>query len=162
MILLIVSIKKLVVQLKKDINAKFPEYQAKFSSNRRNFYIHMGLDKSLFGYGNFKKILEKVECFLNEHLRNKFIPIFPPKLIHSTKWKHDYILVKRMTKCDNKYIPKYVPNILKWYERDGLETWHLQIKCNDFIINTDEHFKQMKITSFDIFKNNVCTEKRKQ
>ena len=67
-----------------------------------------------------------------------------------------------MAKCDNKYIPKYVPNILKWYERDGLETWHLQIKCNDFIINTDEHFKQMKITNFDIFKNNVCAEKRKQ
>ena len=76
------SIKKLVVQLEKYINAKFPEYQAKFYSNRRNFYIHMGLDNSLFGYGNFKKLLEDIECFLNEHLPNKFISIFPPKLIH--------------------------------------------------------------------------------
>ena len=67
-----------------------------------------------------------------------------------------------MAKCDNKFIPKYVPNNLKWYERDGLETWHLQNKCNDFINNTDEHFKQMRITNFDIFKNNVCTEKLKQ
>ena len=64
-----------------------------------------------------------------------------------------------MAKCDNKYILKYVPNNLKWCERDGLETWHLQNKCNDFINNTDEHFKQMRIINFDIFRNNVCTEK---
>ena len=43
------SIKKLVVQLEKHIHATFPEYQVKFYSNWRNFYIHMGLDKSLFG-----------------------------------------------------------------------------------------------------------------
>ena len=48
------SIKKLIIQLEKHINAKFPEYQAKFYFNRRNNYIHMGLDKSLFGYANFK------------------------------------------------------------------------------------------------------------
>ena len=89
---------KLVVQLEKDIEAKFPEYQAKFYSNRRNFYIHMGLGKSLFGYKNFKKLLEEVDCFLNEHLSNKFVCIFPSKLIHSTKWKHDYIIYKKMPK----------------------------------------------------------------
>ena len=31
---------------------------------------------------------------------------------------------------DNKFIPKCVPNDLKWYERDGLDTWYLQNKCN--------------------------------
>lgn len=67
-----------------------------------------------------------------------------------------------MAKYDNRYIPKFVPNNLKWYERDGLETWYLQNKCNDFINNTDEHFKQMKIINFDIIKNNVSTEKLKQ
>ena len=41
------SIKNLVMQLEKHITLKFPEYDAKFYSNRRNFYIHMGLDKSL-------------------------------------------------------------------------------------------------------------------
>ena len=60
-----------------------------------------------------------------------------------------------MAKCNNKYIPEYVPKNLKWYERDGLETWYLQNKCNDFINNTEEHFKQMKITNFDIIKKNV-------
>ena len=156
------SIKKLVNRLEKHVNVKFPEYQAKFYSNRRNFYIHMGLDNSLFGYENFKKLLEEVENFLNEHLPNKFISIFPPKLIYSTKWKHDYIISKKMAKFDNKFIPKYVPNDLKWYERDGLDTWYLQNKCADFINNTDEHFKQMKITNFDMIRNDVSKDKIKQ
>ena len=50
------SIKKLVVQLERHILNKFPERQAKFYSNRRNFYIDMGLDKSLFGFEKYKKL----------------------------------------------------------------------------------------------------------
>ena len=122
----------------------------------------MGLDNSLFGYENFKKLLEEVENLLNEHLPNKFISIFPPKLIYSTKWKHDYIISKKMAKFDNKFIPKYVPNDLKWYERDRLDTWCLQNKCNDFLNDTDEDFKQMKIINFEMIKNNASTEKLKQ
>ena len=49
------SIKKLVNRVEKHVNVKFPEHQAKFYSNRRNFYKHTGLEKSLFGYENFKK-----------------------------------------------------------------------------------------------------------
>ena len=89
------SIKKLVVQLEKHINVKFPEYEAKFYSNQRNLFIHMGLDKSLFGYKHFRKLLTEINCFLNEHLPNKFNCFFPPKLLHSTKWKHDYILSRK-------------------------------------------------------------------
>ena len=56
---------------------------------------------------------------------------------------------------DNKFIPKCVPNDLKWYERDGLDTWYLQNKFNEFINNTDSYFKRMKITNFDLVKNDV-------
>ena len=122
----------------------------------------MGLDNSLFGYENFKKLLEEVENLLNEHLTNKFISIFPPKLIYSTKWKHDYIISKKMAKFDNKFIPKYVPDDLKWYERDGLDTLYLQNKCADFINNTYKHFKQMKIKVFGMIRNNVSKDKIKQ
>ena len=89
------SIKKLVLQLEKHIAVKFPEYDSKFYSNRWNVYIHMGLDKSLFSFENYQKLLNEVDCFLNEHLEKKFIPIFPPKLIYFTKWKHDYIVCKK-------------------------------------------------------------------
>ena len=87
------SVKKLVIQLGKHIDLKFPEHHAKFSLNRRNFYIHMRLDNSILGYTNFKKLLE-VDLFLNEHLPNKFISNFP-KLIHSTTWKFDYIVASK-------------------------------------------------------------------
>ena len=55
------------MQLEKHINVKFPEYQAKFYSNRQNLYIHMGLDQSLFSFENFRKPLQEIDCFLNEH-----------------------------------------------------------------------------------------------
>ena len=58
-------------------------------------YIHTGLDVSLFSNENYKHVLQKVESFLNEHLKNKFICLFPPKLIHSTNWKHDYIISRK-------------------------------------------------------------------
>ena len=80
------SIKKLVIQLEKQIYLKFPEYNARFCSNRRNNYIHMGLDSSLFGYTNFKKLLDELDFFLNEYLPHQFISVFPPKLIHSKEW----------------------------------------------------------------------------
>ena len=89
------SIKKLVKQLEKHIDIKFAEYEGKFSSNRRNKYIHIELDKSLFSFENYKQVFREVESFLNEHLKNKFICLFPPKLIHSAKWKHDYIISRK-------------------------------------------------------------------
>ena len=45
-------------------------------------------------------------------------------------------------RANNEFIPKYVPNNLKWYERDGLGTWYLQNKCNEFLEDTDLHLKQ--------------------
>ena len=51
--------------------------------------------------------------------------------------------------ADNKFIPKYIPNDLKWQEKDGLDTWYLKNKCDDFINNTDTHFEKFRITNFD-------------
>ena len=63
---------------------------------------------------------------------------------------------------DNKFIPKDVANDLKWYEKDGLDTWYLQNKCADYLMDTDEHFKKMKIVSFDMIKSEVSQVKLKQ
>ena len=63
---------------------------------------------------------------------------------------------------ENKFIPKYVPNDLKWQEKDGLDTCYLQNKCADFLMDTDEHFKKMKVVNFDMVKNEVSQEKIKQ
>ena len=78
-------IKKLMKQLEEHGKNRFPECDAKFYSNCRNFYIHMGLDRSLFSFENYKILLQETDSFLGEHLPNKFTSVYPPKLIFSTK-----------------------------------------------------------------------------
>ena len=80
--------------MKKQIRNKFPDFDAKFYSNRRNSCIHMGLDKTIFSYSNFKTLLEEVTSFLDEHIPNKFSSNFP-KSIHSTKSRFDHILATK-------------------------------------------------------------------
>ena len=55
-----------------------------------------------------------------------------------------------MWKVGNTFVPKFIPDNLKWYERDGLETWYLRNKCSEFLEDTDSHFKYRKIVNFDI------------
>ena len=47
---------------------------------------------------------------------------------------------KMNKKVDNHFVPNFVPNNLSWYERDGLMTWFDQVKCQEFLENTDDHF----------------------
>ena len=89
------TIKKVVIQLEKFSGLKFAQNAAKFYANRRNFYIHLGLDKSLFSFENYKEFLIEVNKFLFEHLHKDFARVYPPKLVLSTKWKHDYIIYSK-------------------------------------------------------------------
>ena len=89
------SIKKVAAQLEKHMSSKFSEHNSKFYANRRDFYIHLGLDKSLFSFENYKQFLQEVNSFLTEHLHTQFSNVFPPKLVISTKWNHDYIVYKK-------------------------------------------------------------------
>ena len=90
------TIEKRVAQLQKHISIKFPEYGTKFYANRRNYYIHLGLDKLLFSFENYKQFLREINNYLNEHLCSQFKSIFPMNLVLSTKWKHDYIIYSKV------------------------------------------------------------------
>ena len=65
-------------------------------------------------------------------------------------------------KADNVFIPKYVPNNLKWYEEDALDSCYLENKCNKFLKDTDLNFKQRQTVNFDIIKNGVSEKTIKQ
>ena len=58
----------------------------------------------------------------------------------------------------NTYVPKFVPDNLPWYERDGLITWYDQQKCEDFLRDNDKHFKETKIIKFNIIYREICGE----
>ena len=61
-------------------------------------------------------------------------------------------LILTISNFTSNYIPEYVPNNLKWYERDGLMTYIDQLKYNSFVRNTDEHFEKTQAINFDIIR----------
>ena len=62
----IMSIKKSILILEKDFKKKFTELNAPFYSTRRYMCVHIGLDKAIFAYSNFNKIINE----LNKYLMN--------------------------------------------------------------------------------------------
>ena len=87
--------KKIITKLQILMKQKFPHYDSRFYANCHNTYIHLGLDKSLFSFDDYKEFLNTIDKFLSEQLRVEFKIVDPPKLVISTKWKHDYIIRSR-------------------------------------------------------------------
>ena len=56
-------------------------------------------------------------------------------------------------KLDNTFIPEFILNNVPWYDRDGLNTWYKQNKCKEFLEDTDNHFKNLETTNFDMIYN---------
>ena len=50
----------------------------------------------------------------------------------------------------NNYIPKYAPEDLPWYEKDGLPTYFDQSKYKEFIPDPDSAVKNTKVINFDM------------
>ena len=59
----------------------------------------------------------------------------------------------------NNYVPEYVPDNLKWCDRDGLMIYIDKLKYDNFIKNTDEHFEKTAVINFDIIRRQVRGEK---
>ena len=67
-------------------------------------------------------------------------------------------------KVDNVFVPKFIPNNLKWYECDGLNTWYEQGKCQDFLDDLDSHFQNLETVNFALIhsKGNLPETKIKK
>ena len=61
----------------------------------------------------------------------------------------------------NTYIPEYASGNLKWYKRDGLDTWYKKNKCDEFLEDTDRYFHTTQIINFDIIRNPKTITKNK-
>ena len=61
----------------------------------------------------------------------------------------------------NTYIPEYVSDNLKWYERDGLDTWYKKNKCDDLLEDNYHYFHTAQIINFDIIWNQKIITKNK-
>ena len=115
----------------------------------------MGLDFPLYSIKNCSSFIKEINNFLSKGLDSRF-KLVKLQLFLTAKWKFDCIICRKtrkektMSNFMSTYIPKYVPSDLKWYERDGLLTWYGERGCEDFLRDTDGHFKQAKIINFII------------
>lgn len=65
-----------------------------FISAKKNVCVHLGLDQSIFSYENYTQIIAQINTFFSENFGTKFAVSYP-KLIHTTKWKWDYIISRK-------------------------------------------------------------------
>ena len=57
-------VKKIIIQLEVIINLKFPNYNAHFFANRQITLIHLGLDRALLSFDDFKLFLDEKQLFI--------------------------------------------------------------------------------------------------
>ena len=63
--------------------------------------LHVGLDKAIFGYNDFRAFLAEVDNYLQNNLQSRQFDVYLiPQLINCSKWKFDYIIAKKVTCCD--------------------------------------------------------------
>ena len=55
----------------------------------------------------------------------------------------------------NKYVPEYVPQDLKWYERDGLMTYIDQLNDERFSEDPEGYLKKAEVANFDIILSQI-------
>lgn len=54
-----------------------------------------------------------------------------------------------------KYVPEYVPQGLKWYERNGLMVYIDQLNCQRFSEDPDGYLKKSDVVNFDIINSQI-------
>ena len=75
---------------------KFPEITiAEVYYSKRRKHIHFAFEDRLSNYERKKEFLEEVKKFYNENLKKDFEFLNPMKIIHTIKWKFDYIAFRK-------------------------------------------------------------------
>ena len=90
------KVKYLCSKLENLLKEKFPEVPlTEIYFTRRRKHIHFAFEKTIFHSNVRKKFLEEVERFYDEYLKKDFEIIKPMRIIHTIKWKFDYIVFRK-------------------------------------------------------------------
>lgn len=79
--------KLFLIFLKNELCKMFPEVEFGFNLSKRKKNVHIGLPMTIFSYTDCEKFISAIEGILFQFLR--------PTLIHTSKWKFDYIFFER-------------------------------------------------------------------
>ena len=82
------------------LKEKFPDINLKeVYYSRRRKHIHFAFDDRLFNFKRRKEFLEEVEKLFECYLKKDFELLNPMKIIHTIKWKFDYIVFRKRKGC---------------------------------------------------------------
>ena len=82
------------------LKEKFPDINLKeVYYSRRRKHIHFAFDDRLFNFERRKEFLEEVERLFENYLKKDFELLNPMKIIHTIKWKFDYIVFRKRKGC---------------------------------------------------------------
>ena len=81
------------------LKEKFPEIKLEIYYSRRKKLVHLALDKSLDQYVNCFNFLDEIDSFYQKYFKNDFEFSRPIKLVNTIKWKFDYIIFRKRSRC---------------------------------------------------------------
>ena len=90
------KVKFLCSKLEYRLKEKFPDVMLEkvyFSRRRKN--VHMAFEKTIFDFERKKEFFKEIENFYDEYLKKDFEIIKPMKIIHTIKWKFDYLVFRK-------------------------------------------------------------------
>ena len=91
-----IGVKHFTRMLEQYLNDKFPEFKVSLYVSKKKEHIHMGLDVPLFLLVRHKEMIKEIKNFkmLSYRIEKHFKVVFPQH-IGCTKWKFDYIVMKK-------------------------------------------------------------------
>ena len=89
------QVKYLINRLETILKEKYPEMTPEIYYSRRKKLVHLGLEKSIDQYPNYLMFLKDIESFFNRNFKNEVEFCRPIKIVHTIKWKFDYIIFRK-------------------------------------------------------------------
>lgn len=90
------KVKYLCSKLEHKLKEKFPDIPlTDIYFTRRRKHIHFAFEKTIFDINRKREFLEEVEKFYDEYLKKDFEMLKPMRIIHTIRWKFDYIVFRK-------------------------------------------------------------------
>ena len=93
------QIKFYINRLESTLKRKYPEIPIEIYYSRRRKLVHLALDKSIEQYQTYNDLLKEIERFYERYFRKDFEFCKPIRIIHTIKWKFDYVIFKKRNSC---------------------------------------------------------------
>ena len=84
--------KTFLIMLNNVLKKDYPNLEVEFYLSRRSKFVHMGLDMFLRKIQNYEQLINDIDKLWNNKKQDDKFIFCEPYLIHSTKWKFDYVI----------------------------------------------------------------------